>query len=245
MEQEIIKNLLSIGLSKNESNLYYISLITGPASAIQLAKKIGVTRQMVYLLLPEVERKGLIKRVQIGKRSLYQAADPETIIDIYDQYLGSLKDLVPELKSKQATAAEIPDITVYENIFSMREWYRKYMEMAALGDELFVWSTGTSWYELDKSFYQKFIDFQDKTGVTVKIIAPDNTESRALNEPIKSQNRQIRYTKRWWAKNTEKWVWRDQVCFLTIKENSTNMIVINSRNLAALERFDFENSWRK
>jgi hypothetical protein len=43
----------------------------------------------------------------------------------------------------------------------------------------------------------------------------------------------------------EKWVWKDQVCFLTIKDNATNMIVLESHELAEIERFDFAQIWQK
>ena len=73
--------LQSIGLHKNEANLYLTALKLGASSAIQLGQKTGVTRQMIYELLPSLITKGLIKQIEIGNKKLYQALSPEILED--------------------------------------------------------------------------------------------------------------------------------------------------------------------
>ena len=225
--------LQSIGLHKNEANLYLASLRSGPASAIQLGQKIGVTRQMVYEVLPVLISKGLIKQVEIGSRRLYQAVAPEILEDKVKDISREIKEIVPILKSQQADFAAIPLITVYENPIAMREWYRQYMAKAQKGDEILVWSTGNAdyWYGMDKEFYDKYLDFGEKQGVKTYLIEPDNGQTKIHDKAVGRPNNLFKRFKRAWAANAEKWIWKNQVCYLTIRENATKMIVIESKDL--------------
>jgi sugar-specific transcriptional regulator TrmB len=235
--------LHSIGLSESEAALYLAALALGPASAIQLAKRVVLSRQMVYTLVDRLIQKGLMKEVSSGGRRLFQAVGPEVLNDKAMQTAKEVADAVAILKTQEASSQSLPTISVYENPVSMREWYREFMAEAKRGDELLVWATNQAWYAVDPEFLASFIAFKERTGTADRIIAPDTAESRAFTRENKQPNATFRFASNWWGTDTEKWVWRDMVCFLTIRENATNLIVVRSEQLAALERFNFERVW--
>lgn len=248
MENKIeIEKLKEIGLTRSEAEFYLASLTLGPATAIQLGESLGNTRQMVYNLLPNLLEKGLVKRTEIGGRHLYEATSPEILIDRAEEIARKIKDIVPVLKTQRAEYSSIPVMTVYENPLSMREWYRKYMAEAKPGDELLVWSSGKDqdWFELDTDFYRHYLTFSEKKGVKTFVILPDNKEARGYQQKIGQKNTQAKFIRDGWESLAEKWLWRDEICYLTIKGNATNMIVIKSKELAELERFNFREIWEK
>lgn len=240
------KILESIGLSSNEANLYLISLKLGPASAIQLGQKIGVTRQMIYILLPSLIEQGLIKETNIGNRRLFQATSPEILLDRTDQILKNVQEIIPLLKSQEATTTSVPLISVYENPISMREWYRAFMEEAKPNEELLIWATNKTWMSVDPDFLQDFLIFKRKNNIRDKIIAPDSAESREEAQKLLTSQplSEYRFIKDWWQSNAEKWIWRDSVLNLVINENATNLIVIKSQALSEIERFNFNQIWQ-
>lgn len=247
MDNTEIYNLLeSIGLHKNEARLYLASLKLGPASAIQLGQKMGDTRQMIYLLLPGLIEKGLIKKTAINNKNFFKAVEPDILVDIAQKNREKINKIVPILKSQASEENAIPLITVYENPLAMREWYRQYMKEAKKGDELLIWSTGNVdyWYQMDREFYDKYMDFGEKTGVNVYLIEPDTKEARIHDKAVGRKNNRYKWFKGAWQANAEKWIWKNQVCYLTIRENATNMIVIESKDLAEIERFDFWTLWK-
>jgi len=247
MTNDEIYNLLeSIGLHKNQARLYIASLKLGPASAIQLGQKIDDTRQMVYLLLPSLIEKGLMKRTTIGNKDYYQAIAPDILIDIATQNRQKMFQLAPVLKAQASEDQAIPLITVYENPLAMREWYKKYMAEAKRGDEILIWSTGNVeyWYALDKEFYEKYLDFSNNTGVNTFLIMPDTKAAIEHQKTVSRPHTKYKLFKHSWTANAEKWVWKNQVCYLSIRENATNMIVIESKDLAEIERFDFWRIWK-
>lgn len=243
MNKETIKILEQIGLSESEAKLYIVSLNVGPSSAIQLGKKIGLSRQMIYVLLPQMMDRGLIKQIKIGARQYYEAASPELLIDLVEKSKQQIAELLPQLKSQQATNAAVPLIAVYENPIAMREWYRKMLNEAKQGDEMLIWSAGGDWLGMDEPFYQEYIAQKNKIGVIDKLIVKDTTQARAYYDSIKIPNGEWRFMKKDWGSNAELWIWNDEVCYQTLRQNATNLIVVKSADLAAIERYNFYQLW--
>ena len=73
---------------------------------------------------------------------------------------------------------------------------------------------------------------------------PDIPEALKHREVVGRPHTDYKLFKKAWKTNAEKWVWHNQVCYLTIRENATNMIVIESKDLADIERFDFWTIWK-
>lgn len=245
MNDELEKLLNSIGLTGSEAKLYLTNLSLGPTSAINLGKKIGVTRQRIYVLLAELESKGLIKKIAVGARHYYQTLDPEVLLDRARNISQEIENSLPVLKSRQAAFGVLPLISVYENPIAMREWYRHYMAEAKAGEKLLVWSTGKlhSWYNMDREFYDKYLKFSEEQSVKTRVLLPGTDSAAEYQKTVGQPSTEFRFMKGDWQSQTEKWIWRDQVCYLSIDENATNMIVIQSEKLAKLERFDFNNLW--
>ena len=237
------KILENIGLSNSEANVYVANIALGPSSVIELAQKSGYTRQMVYEILPKLIEFGLIKKIRVGKRQKYQTTKPTALKDRLEEVSSQIDDLIPVLTSHQASHSAIPQITVYENPLAMREWYKNFMDKAKPGEEILVWEPGPLWYSLDPKFYQTFIDFMEENKIRDIIIAPDNVETRELYKKITTSHGEYRYIKKWWNTNGGKWIWRDQICYFSVRGNATNMIVIESKELAKLEKFDFRKVW--
>ena len=237
-------NLLrQLGFTATEAKLYLASLELGPASAIQLGRKLGVTRQLVYGLLPNLEDRGLIKQVKINKKQLYQAVSPDVLTDIVEGLAQKTRDIVPMLKTKEAQAKSVPLVTVFENPLSIRDWYRMLMKELMEGDELRIWATNTAWHQMDPVFYDKYIQYKIKNKVRDRIIAPDTEISRSFERKIDSPYAEYRYLTQAWSSPTEKVVWRNQVAHFTIANNVTNMILLESDELADLERAAFDSVW--
>jgi len=243
MNEEIKTILEKIGLNPTESDLYVKSLELGPASAIELGKEVGISRQMVYQVTSDLIAKGLVKEITIGKKRYFASVSPEVLVDIAERTKQQVSDLVPVLKSRLSYEKAIPEVTIYDNPLAMREWYRKVLSEARKGDEMLIWSSGKNWFQLDAEFYQKYLDRKIKMGIVEKVLKPDKPELREQYADMQRKNAEWKFYDGGWNENTEKIVWRDEVSLLTIKGNFTNLIVIKSADLAQLERFDFERIW--
>lgn len=234
-----------LGFTSSETKLYLASLEQGPSTAIQIARKLHLTRQMVYSLLPNLEERGLIKQIRTGKKRLYQAVDPDILSDLTSQLSDQVKEIVPELKTKAATAKAVPVVTVFDNPLAIREWYRQIMKEAQSGDELLIWATNTAWYQMDPAFFNKYLQFKIKHQVRDRVIAPDTPAARKFEKQISSPFATYSYISPAWTTPAEKVIWKNQIAHFSINENATNMILLESAELVALERAAFEQIWNQ
>jgi sugar-specific transcriptional regulator TrmB len=242
----LLSLLQSIGLTKTEAEVYLANLQMGPSSAIQLGQKVGTTRQLIYNLLPDLIERGFIKQVTIGKRNFYQAVDPEILEDKVAILQRQIATAIPLLKEQQSGSNAVPHITVYDNPLSMREWYRGFMRDVKAGEEKLVYSTETGWFDLDQEFYRSFADFQIKKKVKNRIIAPDTAEVREIAKSVTKDSAftfDYRFTPEKWLGEGAKWIWRNQIIHLTVRGKATNLIVLESAELASIERIAFDRVW--
>ena len=240
--EELLKQ---IGLTKSEAKLYLASLTLGPASVIQLGQKTGHTRQMVYTLLPILIEKGLIKQTDFSGHLVYQAVSPEILLDLAREITGQIQEIVPILKTQRAEHNAIPTITVYENPLAMREWYKQFTKEAKKDEELLIWSSSqaSAWHNLDREFYEKYLDVSEEKGVKTHVMISYKNEAEKFQDQVARTHTKHRFVKNPEVSNLEKWIWRDQVGYLSIRGNATNMIVLQSKDLAELDRFNFWNTW--
>jgi sugar-specific transcriptional regulator TrmB len=235
--------LRKVGFSESESTVYMAAIAHGPATAMQLAKQTGLTRQMIYTLLPRLEKEGLMKQVHIGGKRLFAATDPKVLEDRVNIIAQDIRQIIPELQMLQPQQQALATITVYDNPTSIREVYRRFMKDAKSKDLVRLFVTNKVWMKMDPEYLQIFMQFKNKQKIRDHIIAPDTPESRAYAKKMYQPHSEYRFLKNHWETNAEKWIWGDVIAYLTADETTTNLIVIESAVLAAIERSAFDALW--
>lgn len=113
------KYLEEIGLSDKEATLYLALLRYDAVTPSELAKQTGLKRSTVYVVLEELEKKGLATEVSSGKVIHYQANPPERLETYVEQQKLKLEeterrliDIIPQLRSVQRQSGARPVIRV-------------------------------------------------------------------------------------------------------------------------------------
>lgn len=122
MALEII--LGQIGLTAKEAAVYLALLELGQASVLRIAHKAGIKRPTAYVTLSGLHEKGFVDVIPKGSTTLYQAIDPEKILNRFDAKLSAFKNVLPELRSLFNTAPNKPRVRFYEgkkNILALYE----------------------------------------------------------------------------------------------------------------------------
>ena len=238
-----IAKLTSIGLSPSQAKCYLTFLQSGPLSVINAGDKLNLSRQASNKVVSSLVEIGLLKRVEVSGRKLYQAVSPEVLNTVVDRIAIETAAEVNVLKTLES-GNTLPGINTYENPLAMREWYLQFMRQANNQDELLIWASGNknAWYDLDSDFYKKYIDFSADKNVNTRVLLPNTKEAVEYQQNIGQKNADVRYIDRL-PNQCEKWIWRDQVCFLTLDSNLTSMAVISSEKISDLEKRTFELAW--
>jgi sugar-specific transcriptional regulator TrmB len=101
--------LRSLDLSDRQISVYHALLQLGPASIRDVANKAGINRGTTYETLKELATRGIVSYFPKGKRRVFQAEDPERLLQLGERKQQALsqaieqlrRDIIPALKSEQ------------------------------------------------------------------------------------------------------------------------------------------------
>ena len=118
---QLTQYLEHIGISKKEIEIYNYLLSVDCAFPIKIAKDTGMKRSTVYVILDLLKEKGLVREIEKGKRTTYQAEDIERIRFFLEErklkteeYIKNFDTLIPELKATLRKKGEAPVIKFFE-----------------------------------------------------------------------------------------------------------------------------------
>lgn len=243
--QVVYETFARLGLGRSQARLYLEFLKTGSSNIAEMARSLNTSRQAIYLLLPGLLERGLVKEVRQAKRAHYQALPPSQLFGLLEDLKVRLDSVVPLLTNLQEVPAEVPLVTIYDSPLSMREWYRYFLENVEVGEEFYLYSSGNldNWYKLDPKFYQNYMEQQVKKKIKLHCLLPTNKKAEEFKQEIGWSVSEYRYTHHALSQNVEQWIWRDQVCYQTLQGRKTNMIVIQSETLASFSKKQFLELW--
>jgi len=117
----VVNQLLSLGLSQKEAEIYVANMQLGLATVQQIADKAEVNRTTVYTHVRNMIRRGLISTRQKGDRYFYVAEKPEKLKSIWQKQEDEIKrrketldKVMPELESLYNLAAQRPSVRLYD-----------------------------------------------------------------------------------------------------------------------------------
>jgi sugar-specific transcriptional regulator TrmB len=171
---EIHKVLEQIGLQKKEADIYLALLELGTASVQSIAQKADLKRPTAYLVLDELERKGLVS-VLPQKKALYTAESPEGLIRDLSRKEELIKRFLPDLLALHNAKKEKPQVQLFQGRDGVRQVYDKIFDSGE------VWFFGSirEVSLLDPQGLKSFLAKTKESKVRVKEIVADTKEDRA------------------------------------------------------------------
>ncbi|MDP2925037.1 MAG: helix-turn-helix domain-containing protein [Nanoarchaeota archaeon] len=94
MDKTILKNL---GLTDYEIEIFLTLIKNGPLSAYEISKKTGLYRQACYDALNRLQEKAFVSFVLKNGKKIFQAIDPEKILEFLDEQKKQYEQVLPEL----------------------------------------------------------------------------------------------------------------------------------------------------
>ena len=122
------KELIELGLTKNQAEVY-IALVKKPEqTAGQLAKKLAIDRSFVYGILGSLIDKGLAGYITKENKKIFHALDPENLVkEIEEKRAKALKTIEKLKQLKKLTKEEII-VKVYEGKAGLKAYIRDFLE---------------------------------------------------------------------------------------------------------------------
>lgn len=123
-----IQELMNLGLTANQAQIYWALLKQPEQSGGELAKKISLDRSFTYNLLKTLEEKALVTHVVREGKRVYLAAPPESFLRTLDEQRIKVASTVEKLKRiKQETTPEI-NVQIYEGKEGIKAYVREVLK---------------------------------------------------------------------------------------------------------------------
>ncbi len=193
MQKEDIKNtLIDFGLSEHEASVYIASLSLGPGTVNEIAKRSGVKRTTVYPVIESLKRKGIMNIEVRGLKQLFVAEPPERLENIIEQKKARLMDMIPELSAIYNLKSSESLIRYYEGIEGVRTVYDSILVGLKQSDEYLIISDMKRFLEMDKEYFENFIEKRAKLNLKTRTILQNNESGNYYKKIELNTNQKVK-----------------------------------------------------
>lgn len=119
--EKIKKFLISLGVGKNESEVYAALANHGTSSVLEISKKTNLHRSNIYDSLNELIRRGLVFKEGDSKTQRFTARELETFMHYLKQKELELDDLIKEYRTTVDQKKDTATIKMTKGMFAVRE----------------------------------------------------------------------------------------------------------------------------
>lgn len=95
-----LSSLKSLGVTKQESQIYNTLLDKGSSKAGDVARITGIHRRNVYDCMERLIEKGLVGYIKKNNQRFYVAVNPQRLLEIYEEKVESVNKIMPLLRQK-------------------------------------------------------------------------------------------------------------------------------------------------
>jgi predicted DNA-binding transcriptional regulator len=159
--------LQSIGLSKNESEIYLALLKYGELGVAEIATRSGVNRRNAYDCIGRLLDKGLIFEILSSRDSRYRAVEPQKLTEILRDKQTSLESIMPRLNTLyRGTPIDKGSVMIYHGV----EGWRNYMrDIVQVGEPFYCIGGKGAWMDQRvMNFFPHFLEEAKRKGIRYK-----------------------------------------------------------------------------
>ena len=236
MDTQILEEL---GLTKGEIKVYLSLLELGPSTAGPILEKADIQNSVLHFNINRLIEKGLVTYVKKGKVKIYQAADPEALLDYVEDKKKDLQKILPEIKQKQKLAKEKEVAEIFEGKKGIMTMLVMQIEDAKPGDDFIFF--GSDIGDKDKQeeiveFYKQIVPKRKAKKLVIRGII-----RRRWKELYEHINQDMRYID--FPTPTNMAVCNNKVILVAWTEKPRG-IMITSKHIAEKETAFFEEIWK-
>jgi sugar-specific transcriptional regulator TrmB len=170
--------LSKIGLSEREAQVYVALLDLGPSGVVALSRKTGLNRPMVYNVLNDLKKRGLVEVEFFGIKSKFAAANPDQFDALIQEHRRLFDVALPELLAKYKLRGSKSQIKYYEGFEGVKTVYERVLRETRSGDFYYVMSDQDNWVNKDITWLEDWITRRARTQLDARIILPDSKRNR-------------------------------------------------------------------
>ena len=236
---EITDLLQSIGLTDKEASVYLALLELGTATVHPIAMKAGIKRPTTYLVLEQLQQKGMVSVVPRTSKALYTAESPEKILTDLNKKQELVKRFLPNMLAMHNKKTEKPQMQLFEGKEGVLEVYKKVFASPAVDFFCNISDVMGIFQDMPSELNQLALQHKIKVRELLTQDAADLAHARKMPQHEFYENRFVPTNLKFLTDNV---FFGDSVAFFSY-EPYLFVVVITSKNVTISLRTIFEMAW--
>lgn len=239
---EIGDALQKLGLNTKQSLVYAALLELGPSTAYAIARKSGIKRPTVYVLLEELRMKDVVLKIPHVKKQIFTAKSPDELVAQEFEKIQGISAILPKLRALMAKEKR-PNIFYFEGAEEIKQLLWRNLP-SAKGKELVGFYAYNA--DLPKKLLQTIDEYNEylkKHHIRVRGIVPDHPSLKHYRRTDKEYgrlNRIVPFSQ--YSSKISLDMGEDFVRILALPDQQG--VVIENNDVAQSMRQIFEMVWR-
>lgn len=235
---DIISSLNNIGLTMNESKLYYTLLGMNESKAGEISKKTGFNRTTTYDVLQKLIEKGLVAYSINSKTKYFKASNPSQLYNFIKEKEILVQKALPFLKKQFTESEPRNNILSYKGYNGIKTVFEDIINSLKPNDTNRVFDSEGYFTERMPFFFPHFIKSLEQKKIRVKHLVREGVDIKP------SKTTQVKYLKNEKASNATIDVYSDKTLII-LWEEKPSAVLIQNKSLAGLMEYYFEQIWDK
>jgi sugar-specific transcriptional regulator TrmB len=229
------EELHQAGLTENESKVYVTLLELGPSHAGLISRKSGLHRRVVYDTIEMLIQKGLIGYIIKNNVKLFQASNPERILELLEEKEQYVNEIMPQMLSLFSKTKEKEETNFYKGKNGLKTVFE---EQLAVGKEILILGASPLAYEILQFYFKWFDKRRVENRIKARIIF--NKTERKPRIPYS----EIRFLPEKYSSPLAVNIYGDKVAIILWSKEKPFAVVITQKEIADGYRKHFELMWK-
>ena len=237
MINEILQNL---GLSKNESKVYFALVKLKTASVNEISREANVPRVNSYDILQSLKAKGLVGTITKTNKMFFEPANPEILSELLEKKKKELQKTENSIKSLKVlfeTEQTPQDVKVFKGKLGIKTILKD-----TLTSKTEILNFGSS--GMFPKFYSEYFDIWEAKRVKQKIKMRIVTSKTMKGKTITKKLQIIKFLDTEFKNQTSTFIYNDKVAIFIWTENPL-AILIQDNEYADSNKNYFESLWKQ
>ena len=229
------EELHQAGLTENESKVYVTLLELGPSHAGLISRKSGLHRRVVYDTIEMLIQKGLIGYIIKNNVKLFQASNPERILELLEEKEQYVNEIMPQMLSLFSKTKEKEETNFYKGKNGLKTVFE---DQLTVGKEILILGASPLAYEILQFYFKWFDKRRVENRIKARIIF--NKTERKPRIPYS----EIRFLPEKYSSPLAVNIYGDKVAIILWSKEKPFAVVITQKEIADGYRKHFELMWK-
>jgi predicted DNA-binding transcriptional regulator len=242
MDTQLVKLLEQTGLTEKEAQVYLALFELGQGRVMEIAKKTGLKRPIIYIILEGLIKRGYASQLPNTKVNIFQAADPSIILNKIKTTVRDLSEMLPYIRTLQNKGGKKPRLFFYDNKEAI---WGVYEEMSRSKDAFFISNYALINQIFPGSVERWIRDYKNgHYGQIARHLMPGDNANISFSERISAIGQKVRI----WTKLNESrmdFTLYGNKLAITLLDEEPFIFVVESKELADSMRPFFELAWER